>query len=234
LTVIPDAQPVAESVRHAWTGPITYADPGGFAQIDAGALTTFGTGPGIVREAPFTERKFLRYAPEFVDDPGNSGLFSHIGASVYVSPPAFVAAADNAALVGYRTIIADGHFFNDEIFSPERRDGYITRLSQTDPSPNEDTRLRRQADTDSFVLEQSGQHWRRFEGTTIVLCSGEPSNYGSLSAGRMLEHQASNIGTTGTGGSETQPDHLPRHKFRYGVRPSDRAVLAQSQRSARL
>ncbi|HEX3993356.1 MAG TPA: hypothetical protein VHX39_19450, partial [Acetobacteraceae bacterium] len=167
-------------MRHAWTGPITYADPDAFAQIDAAALTTFGTGPGIVRAAPFAERKFLRYAPEFVDDPGNSGLFSHIGASVYVSPAAFVAAADNAALVGYRTIIADGHFFNDEIYSPERRGGYITRLSQTDPFPNEDTRLRRQADTDTFVLEQGGQHWRRFEGTTIVLCSGEPSNYGSF------------------------------------------------------
>jgi capsular polysaccharide biosynthesis protein len=175
-----DAESLPEAVRSAWTAPITYSDPGSFPPIDVRAFSRLGTGQGIVRETPFTSRRFLRYGPEFVDDPDDCGLFKNLGASVYVSAPAFVAAADNVALVGYRTLIADGHFFNDEIYSPEQLEKQLSRLSQPDSFLNEDTRLRQQADSDIFVLEQSGQPWRRYEGAVVILCSQEPSNYGSF------------------------------------------------------
>ena len=172
--------PVNEAGRAAWAGSLTYSDPITFPPIDSALLASVGAGFGVVRETPFASRQFLRYAPEFIDDPDGCGLFEGLGASVYTSSPCFVAAADDAALVGYRTIIAGGHFFNDEVYRSEKLEPYLTGLSKPDPFWNEDTRLRRQAESDIFHLEQSGQPWRRYEGAAVILASQEPSNYGSF------------------------------------------------------
>ena len=175
-----DELPVDESLRSKWTGPLTYADPTNFPTMDTVSLESIGAGLGAAREVPFTWRNYLRYGPEFIDDPDGCGLFKNLGASVYSSSPCFVAAADDAALVGYRTIIAGGHFFNDEVYRPGKLESYLNDLSKSDSFWNEDTRLRRQADSTIFRLEQSGQPWRRYEGAVSILSSQEPSNYGSF------------------------------------------------------
>lgn len=176
----PEAEPVVAARRAAWLAPVTYVDPRGFREVSAAPLLEDGADPAILPEPPFVPRRFLRYAPEFVDDPDNCGLFKDLAASVYGAPPAHVAVAYSAALVGYRTLIAHGHFFNDELYSPERLRAFLSRLSQRDPFLNEETGLRPHGGTDTFVLEQGEQRWRRFEGPVVVLCSTEPSNYGSF------------------------------------------------------
>ena len=175
-----DELPVDAGCRSTWTGPLTYADPTNFPSVDTASLASVGAGIGAVLEGPFAWRQYLRYAPEFVDDPDGCGLFKNLGASVYTSSPCFVAVADDAALVGYRTIVAGGHFFNDEVYKRDELEVYLNGLSKSDSFWNEDTRLRRQVGSDIFHLEQSGQPWRRYEGAAVILASQEPSNYGSF------------------------------------------------------
>nr|WP_283949538.1 glycosyltransferase 61 family protein [Limobrevibacterium gyesilva] len=53
-------------------------------------------------------------------------------------------------------------------------------MAQLDKFPNEDTGLRIEGDQGAFRLERTGRPDRHIEGTTIVLCSTEPANYGSF------------------------------------------------------
>lgn len=166
--------------KERWTLPVSYSSPDEWPQVDPTTLRQAGTGQGIFHESPLLTRHFHRDAPDFIDDPDNTGLFSHIQAATYASPAIFTAAADDAVLCGYRTLISGSVFFDDQMFlSSEAQSRYLDRLASIEPFPNEDTRLRRQEDG-RFVLEQSGQTWRHFEGTAIILCSTEPSNYGSF------------------------------------------------------
>jgi len=173
-------QPIAENMRGAWTAPAGYADPGRFPRMEERSLTDPDAGLGVVFDPPGTARRFLRYPPEFVDDPDGTGLFEEIGTAVYASPPTFLVAANNAALIGYRTLVSEGYFFNDQIYDAENLARYLSLLARTDPFPNEDTNPRRLNGTGQFVLGASGQRWRRFEGTAVILCSQEPSNHGSF------------------------------------------------------
>jgi hypothetical protein len=137
---------------------------------------------GTWLEMPGHPRRFLRYAPEFIDDPSGAGIFGRIGAAVYHSPPVFVSAARNAKLVGYRTIISDGGFRDDQIIlgGESSEATFLNKIASEDSFLNEETGLRRAGAPDIFTLEVGDRRERHIPGTVVVLCSAEPSNYGSF------------------------------------------------------
>lgn len=127
-------------------------------------------------------RSLHRYAPTFVDDPSNSGLFPHFGGDTYVSSPVFVTAMAEAALVGYRTVIKDDWFTMDEWFCrPEYERSMLDNLAQPDAFLSEDTGfVPMGSGTEKFLFDSTTISRRRFDGTTLFIGSHEPSNYGSL------------------------------------------------------
>jgi hypothetical protein len=126
-------------------------------------------------------RYFFRYGPAFVDDPQQTGLFPDSRGQKYRSPPAGMAAIAQATLLGYRTLLAEQHFSNDELLAdPQQIDGYLDRLASLDNFFNEDTGLRRLPRSRLFQLDRRGRDTRSLEGTVVVLCSQEPSNFGSF------------------------------------------------------
>ena len=140
--------------------------------------------PGVVgtyTEPPGGPRLFTRYAPEFIDDPGGTGLFAGLGAATYTSPPVLVAALDHATLFGYRAVAWGDQFCTDEPGTDAAGNAaFLDKLASADPFPNEDTGLRRCSDGEAFTLETEGRPRRRVGGTVVSLCSHEPSNYGSF------------------------------------------------------
>ena len=143
-----------------------------FAENDAWA--------DVLIEAPGVVRSFERKRPEFLDDPDNTGLFSELSSAIFYSPPAFVARARRARVVGFRTVLTnDGSFFNDDSEMDEKsRLNFLNALSMPDPR-NEETGLRRLGDSESFVLDRRGRTTHPIPGFTVLLSSAEPSNYGS-------------------------------------------------------
>ena len=133
----------------------------------------------VLLEPPGMDRTMLRHAPEFVDDPAGTGLFAGLGAHTYVSPPAFLTVLPAATLFGYRSLAWDGRFCNDEAGTdPAEAGRFLAALASPEPFPNEDTGLVAAADGDGFCLPpRPGRH---HPGTAVVLCSHEPSNYGSF------------------------------------------------------
>lgn len=143
-----------------------------------GALRT-ASAPGVLVEPPGVERRMLRHAPEFIDDPAGTGLFASLGAETYVSPPAFLTVLPGATLFGYRSLAWDGQFCNDEAgTNPAQTRQLLAALASADPFPNEDTGLIPVLDGDGFVFPS--RPVRHQAGTAVVLCSHEPSNYGSF------------------------------------------------------
>jgi hypothetical protein len=140
-----------------------------------------GGASGTWMEPPARERLLFRYAPEFIDDPTGAGIFAGLGTAVYRSPPVFAMGLRDARLVGYRTTISDGGFRDDEILvdGPPAIETFLDKIAQPDAFPNEQTGLRRLPDG-RFELGGLGRTERHIPGTTVVLCSHEPSNYGSL------------------------------------------------------
>lgn len=136
---------------------------------------------GTWTESPGRVRRLFRYAPEFIDDPSGSGIFAGLGAATYRSPPVVVSAYDDARLVGYRTVVSGGGFRDDEVLvdGAPAVAAFLDKIGQRDAFANEQTGLRRGADG-AFVLQGGGRAERHLPGTTVVLCSHEPSNYGSL------------------------------------------------------
>jgi capsular polysaccharide biosynthesis protein len=136
---------------------------------------------GAWTENPGRVRRMLRYAPEFIVDPSGTGIFSGIGPDVYRSPPVVVTAVNDAQLVGYRTVISGGTFCNDEILlgGAASLGIFLDKLAAADPFLNEQTGLRR-VESERFVLDTAGRVERHFPDCTVVLCSHEPGNYGSL------------------------------------------------------
>ena len=139
-----------------------------------------GVEADVFVEPPGVPRPFERRIPEFLDDPDNVGLFSGLAQDSFLSPPAFVARARNARVVGFRTILLnDGRFFNDDsIPGDHRRSEFLDALAMPDPL-NEETGLRRLETSKSFILDFRGRQVKRIPGTTVLLSSAEPSNYGS-------------------------------------------------------
>jgi capsular polysaccharide biosynthesis protein len=173
---------LSKAERDAWTRPVRYLDPTDMACVDGRALVDAGDGsPTIYWEHSASRwRRFLRYATEFIDDPDGCGWLSRIGSQVYLSPPGFVAVTGPAAVVGYRTVLSNGRFFNDDLYGPEDRADFLDTLAKSDPFPNEETRLRRTDDADVFRLEDADQDMVRYPGSAILLGSHEASNYGSF------------------------------------------------------
>lgn len=158
---------------------LRYQAPLARTPLSSDALRMSGPN-GTWVEPPGEARRFLRYAPEFIDDPDATGLFRDIGAAVYRSPPVFVSGLSQADVVGYRTVISGNTFQNDEAYADGSVEAAFLRLlASTDPFPNEETCLR-PTSTNRFVLQDGPRRRRRIEGETVVLCSHEPSNYGSF------------------------------------------------------
>ena len=134
----------------------------------------------VLVEPPRAVRSFVRPMPEFLSDPDNVGLFSGLSPDVFFSPPAFVARAQKARIVGFRTVLSnDGRFFNDDsIAGEEKQREFLRTLSMPDPL-NEETGLGRAKGEVAFKLDLKGRQIQRIPGTTIHLSSAEPSNYGS-------------------------------------------------------
>ena len=131
---------------------LRYRAPLARTLLSADALRRSGP-DGTWVEPPGESRRFLRYAPEFIDDPDTTGLFKGIGAAVYESPPVFVSALSQADVVGYRTVISGDTFQNDEAYvgGPAEAE-FLRLLASTDPFPNEETNLRATS-AGRFVLQ---------------------------------------------------------------------------------
>ena len=149
-------------------------------RVTADAVASW-TSPGVYVEPPGENRHFTRRAPCFIDDPGMTGLFAGLGRQIYSSPPAFLGVLPNAMLFGYRELAWSGQFCTDEAWSdPLLEDRFLRTLASSDPFLNEDTGLVATQDTKVFKLYLENRPTRHFSETVVVLCSHEPSNYGSF------------------------------------------------------
>jgi capsular polysaccharide biosynthesis protein len=130
-------------------------------------------------EPPGSPRAFERRQPEFFADPDQVGLFANITPGLFSSPPAFIAKARQSRIAGFRTVLSrDGFFFNDDSLSgAARQEEFLARLAEPDPL-NEETGLRRNGQG-SFFLDSGDRPVEQIPGTTVLLSSAEPSNYGS-------------------------------------------------------
>jgi hypothetical protein len=157
----------------------SYRDPATLAAIAAATVGRRHAPSGICLEPPGQARQFLRYAPEFVDDPDGTGLFRGLGAAVYTSPPAFLAAFEDAAVIGYRTLLHGREFLNDELYGAGAAD-FLNKLRSADAFLNEETGLSGTDADGRFVLGNPERPTLHLADVTAVLCSTEPSNYGSF------------------------------------------------------
>ena len=157
---------------------LQYRPPLALPRLTAEGLR--GSESGVWVEPPGHARRLFRYAPEFIDDPAAIGMFDRIGPDVYRSPPVFVASCTGADLVGYRTLIHEDGFCDDEALLSETAEaGFLDKLASDDPFLNENTGLRR-CEGGEWRFIAGDRHLREIPGTTSVLCSHEPSNYGSF------------------------------------------------------
>jgi len=155
-----------------------YVEPLTLPRIDRTALTMCDTSSAVYVEPPCSEKEFLRYAPEFIDDPASTGTFSGLSAATYRSPASFITTTVNAELIGYRTVLGSKTFYTDQSFGNSENQ-FLSRLAEPDDFPNEDTGLRRVNDK-TFRLETRSKPIRLIDTTVVSINSNEPSNYGSF------------------------------------------------------
>ncbi len=140
-----------------------------------------GHADGVWLEGDGTQRRFSRAAPAFHDDPDGARLFAGFGDETIVYPPAFLTSWRRARLVGFRmTLTPDGRCFTDESIPPAARPGYVERLGRDDADANEQTGLVPSPEPGQFRLQARGRKTTLLPGRAIVLCSGEPYNFGSF------------------------------------------------------
>jgi capsular polysaccharide biosynthesis protein len=134
----------------------------------------------VYLEPPGTKREFVCRPPAFLDDPDNVQLFPTFSQDTIAYPPAFVAMARNAQVIGYRSVLSeDGIFFNDDsLLDKESIDLFLAGIGTPDGG-NEESGLKREDKNGGFWLDSDGRDVQRIEGTAILLSSSEPSNYGS-------------------------------------------------------
>jgi capsular polysaccharide biosynthesis protein len=163
------------------SGPYQATNPIDLPRIDRRTLTSGGR-DGIYVEPTNTWRGFQAYPAAFVDDPDQVGLFSQVGPYQYWYPRVYTAAASNASLVGYRTILtSDQKFFTDEAYVEALMfQNQLDRISRPDPFSNEATGLRPTDRPGYFLFDPKDRPCRRVEGNAVVLCSDEPFSYGSF------------------------------------------------------
>ena len=159
---------------------LRYTAPLSLPQISADMLQT-ATQASVYVEPPGLDRLLRRYAPEFIDDPADTGLFAGLDAETYTSPPAFITCLQQPTLFGYRALAWGDRFCTDAAGQPSNEtERFLKGLSSEQPFPNEDTGLTPAADGDGFDLDRDARPQRHYPGTAVVLCSHEPSNYGSF------------------------------------------------------
>jgi len=168
------AKDMETAMRLRYTAPLT------LPRLSVDALQD-ATEAGVWVEPPGSDRPLMRYAPEFIDDPAGTGLFEGLGAQPYLSPPAFVTVLPRPMLFGYRSLAWDSQFCNDAAGTfPGETERLLSNLAKQEPFPNEDTGLKPASGGDSFELATELRPQRHQPGTTVVLCSHEPANYGSF------------------------------------------------------
>src|SRR5262249_21204841 len=132
-------------------------------------------------EPPGQQRIFVRRPPVFHDDPDGVRLFNGFVEDRIIYPPAFIAMAEDARLVGFRTVLCnDGCMFNDDASTDAAiLDCFLSEIASTDYR-NEDTGLYSDGEKNSFILDEKGREVHRIAGVTTLLGSAEPSNYRSF------------------------------------------------------
>ncbi len=157
-----------------------YIFPQFFVDIENESLLTGGK-RSICFENNSGERKYLRKQPVFHDDPDHCRVFNDLSDAIVTYPPASILSVQNVMLVGYRTYLTtDGFFFNDELYpSSESLSVWLDRLSTVDGSSNEMTNLESLGSGDFRYIGKEIENVS-ISTPVIVLCSDEPSNYGSF------------------------------------------------------
>ena len=158
----------------------------------------FGVPACVYIEPPGRPREFVRRAPEFHLDPDRVGLFSSFPEDTITSPPPFVVFARNARVTGFRTILSeDGFLFNDDSISEGlQRDRFLKQLGMPYPL-DEETGFTSTAKNGEFGWDLGERTVHKIRGTTVILTSAEPSNYGSWLF-RVLPKLQSLRGSDGT------------------------------------
>jgi capsular polysaccharide biosynthesis protein len=116
----------------------------------------------------------------FHDDPDGATLFSGWKSATVVYPPAFVASARDSVLAGSRVIItADDRFFTDSAMSSS----YVKRFLQTFAAKHPESGglgLLPAEDEGQLLYAGDKKQEHVVNGSTILLTSLEPANYGSF------------------------------------------------------
>jgi hypothetical protein len=157
-----------------------YRDPLSLDVIDEASIWAKEQGVFVV--PPGLTQHYTMQAPEFRDDPDGANLLPTFHRFSISYPPAFVVSQRDIRLIGYRTFLnSDGSFFNDQAYVESEHLGrYLGYLASNDPFLNEVTGLHRPGGSDAFLLDALGRRSQRIEGNVVVLCSHEPSVYGSF------------------------------------------------------
>ena len=160
---------------------LKFRDPLSYSQVTTSDLHKQIQGVWI--EPPGTQTTRLRLSPSFHACPSGQSIFpSLFTRPPIVYPPAFALSLKNATLTGYRTVINnEGNFCMDQSYiDTSTKEEAIKRLAKLDTFNNEETGLVRIDDDNNFKFEMRGRKIIEQTGTVALLCSTEPSNYGSF------------------------------------------------------
>jgi capsular polysaccharide biosynthesis protein len=159
-----------------------FIDPAHLPRIDAPALLA-GSADGRHPEDPDVPRSFFRAAPLFIDDPAGSGVIAPFGNDTIRYRGSSVLSFRDALLVGYRSILtASGQLVHDETQVVSVDMGRLAdKLSCTDDAfLNEHTLLSPVGNSGTFTLDPGDREVVEIDEPVVVMCSNEPSNYGSF------------------------------------------------------
>lgn len=163
------------------TETFRFRDPLSFPQISASSLRSGDEGVWVAPPGSPTVR--LRVPPSFHDYPSGESIFPDLSTRPpVVYPPVFALARNNVTLTGYRTLLGnDGTFCADESYvEAAMQAAALNRLSASDEFNNEATGLVRVNDEGDFKYELRDRPVVEHKGAAVLLCSTEPSNYGSF------------------------------------------------------
>lgn len=162
------------SVRYTLQDPLTFPKVA-LDRLDAESSPATWVEPGT------SNRKYLRRAPFAHFDPDGSAIFPDLSYMEIPYPPVYATSVTNATLVGFRTLLKDGHFLLDEVISgPAAAARHVERLDSLDEHRNERTGLCRVAGSNVFQLDEQKEASIHIEQPVILLSSDEPENYGSF------------------------------------------------------
>jgi capsular polysaccharide biosynthesis protein len=157
-----------------------YRSPLTFSPIERN--DAFAGKEGVYIEPPGTDQKFVMRSPACHDDPDGAGIFSNFPNHAVTYAPRFLLSLQNIHLVGCRTALtAEGSFVSDRAYVEQaqlNRD--VSNLAMSDEFANEYTGLVKSVDDGGFKLKAGDRPIIPLDCGVVVLCSLEPSNYGSF------------------------------------------------------